>query len=78
MIYRDLLPSYGEERSTCSLNILVPVYSTTQHHIQQDRIIHDIYYLLGLQESYSFKINKVKARKQAAATQARKGQPKIY
>jgi hypothetical protein len=29
MIHRNLLPSYGDERSACSPNTLVPVYSKT-------------------------------------------------
>lgn len=55
MIHRNLLPSYGEERSACSHNTLVPVYSTTQYHIQQERILHDIYFFSA---SKSLKILK--------------------
>jgi len=63
MIHRNLLPSYGEERSACSPNTLVPVYSKTQHHIQQDRIFNDINYFLSLKEFYNFKINKSQSKK---------------
>lgn len=63
MIHRNLLPSYGEERSACSSNTLVPPYSKTQHHIQQDRILNDINYFLSLKESYNSKINKSQSNK---------------
>jgi hypothetical protein len=63
MIHRNLLPSYGKERSACSPNTLVPVYSKTQHHIQQDGIINDINYFLSLKEFYNFKINRSQSKK---------------
>jgi len=63
MIHINLLLSYGEERSACSPNTLVLVYSKTQHHIQQIRILKDINSFLSLKESYNFKINKSQSKK---------------
>ena len=63
IIHKNLLPSYGEDRSACSPNKVVPVYSKTQHHIQQDRILHDSNYFLSLKESYNFKIHKSQSKK---------------